>query len=54
MIVSKTRIINEYERIYSQHKNDAIRFTEVAKALGIEVKQVVETVHSAQNKMENV
>lgn len=54
MIVSKARIISEYERIFSQHKNDAIRFAEVAKTLGIDVKQVVETVYEAQNQMENV
>lgn len=52
-IVSKTRILGEYERIFNQHKNDAIRFAEVAKKFGIEVNQVVETVHEAQNQMEN-
>lgn len=54
MIVSKTRIISEYERIYWHHKNDAIRFAEVAKTLGIEANQVIQTVHEAQNQMENV
>jgi hypothetical protein len=45
MIVSKARIIEEYERIFMKFKNDALRFVEVSKTLGIPVNLVVETVN---------
>lgn len=50
MIVSKQRIINEYKRIYEHHKNDAHRFAAVAKQLGIEVDQVVTTIHQIETE----
>lgn len=53
MIVSKQRIINEYNKIYSDHQSDARRFAAVAKQLGIEVDQVVKTIHK-QTETEHV
>lgn len=49
-IVSKNRILSEYKRIYDDHKNDARRFAEVAKQLGIEVEQVVKTIHQSETE----
>lgn len=45
MIVSKARIITEYERIFMRFKNDALRFANVSKTLGIPVNLIVETVN---------
>lgn len=52
MIVSKDRILREYETVFKQHRNDAHRFAAVAKTLGICPSQVVETVHEAQTEKE--
>lgn len=49
-IVSKQRIIEEYKRIYDDHQNDARRFAAVSKQLGIEVDQVVTTIHQIETE----
>jgi hypothetical protein len=45
MIVSKARIIEEYESIKNKFKNDALRFADVSLTLGIHVNLVVQTVN---------
>lgn len=50
MIVSKQRIINEYKRIYEDYPNDVRRFAAIAKQLGIEVDQVVTTIHQIETE----
>lgn len=48
MIVSKERIYREYIRVSTSHLADVHRVAAVAKNLGIDPGQVVETVLEAQ------
>jgi hypothetical protein len=50
MIVSKARIIDEYDRSISKFKNDAQRFAAVSQTLGIHVNIIVKTVNENDSK----